>query len=84
MTRYSTTTDDAAAFVGSDTRKYISNSLSFQDVSAFTVTGARVKDGKLTVKAAAFGIVLYAPGGGAGDWRRINGDGDDLTQADMQ
>ena len=83
-TVYNTTADDGYTFAGSDTRKNISKILSFADPNAFTVTGAKVKDGKITTKAPAIGIILYAPGGGAGDWRRVNGDGDDLTQTDME
>lgn len=88
MTTYKTTAKEGHTFAGSDTRKGISKSLSFADVNAFTVTGARVKDGALTVNAPAIGIVLTvvgaSGGNGAGIWARINGEGDDLKQEDLK
>ena len=83
MTRYSTTTDDAAAFVGSDTRKDVSKSLSFQDVNAFIVTGAHLKDGVLVMGGGAYGVAFNAAGSTYGDWRRVNNEGDNLAQDDL-
>ena len=58
--------------------------IDFTKYSDFKISGAVKKDGKLSAGAIAYGIVLNTTGGGAGDWRRINIDGNDLTKADIE
>lgn len=77
--------DDNPAFAGVDSGQDLSVSLDFKDASAFNVTGsAYVRNGKLAAKMPiAYGIALATAGGGAGVWQRINVDGNNLTNADV-
>ena len=75
--------DVAKEFTGSSEKQEMEKTINFTDYGSFDVKNATIKDGKLTTSSLAYGIVLNATGGGAGDWRRINVDGDDLKQSDL-
>lgn len=74
-------TSEKQVFTGTTVRA----SADFTDYKSFTLTGAKVQeDGSLKIGGLAYGVVLNATGNTYGDWRRINVDGNDLTQADLQ
>lgn len=79
------TLESPHTFVGSDTRKELQKSVSFTNYSAFSISGAKVENGKLAMDyTTAYGVALYAAGNkDAGFWKRINVNGDDLTVADL-
>lgn len=76
-------TDCAAAFSGSNTKVELTKSIDYSDPSSFTLKGAHLKDGKLVMGGAGYGIVLTATGSTYGTWKQINGSGDDLAQDDL-
>ena len=76
-------TDCADAFSGSNTKVELTKTIDYSDPSSFTLKGAHLKDGKLVMGGAAIGVVLNTAGSTYGDWRRINSNGDDLTQDDL-
>jgi len=75
--------DCAGEFSGSNTKVEMTKSVSYTDPTSFTVKGAHIKDGQLVMGGSAIGVVLKTAGSTYGDWRRINGNGDDLTQDDL-
>ena len=75
--------DCAGEFSGSNTKVEMTKSVSYADPTSFTVKGAHIKDGQLVMGGSAIGVVLKTAGSTYGDWRRINGNGDDLTQDDL-
>lgn len=71
----------SAGFSGSTTQK----SVNFAEYGQFSIKGAKIENGKLTVDwTVAYGVALYAAGNNdAGFWKRINVNGNDLTQGDI-
>lgn len=82
-TKVESATDVASEFTGSSEKQELSTSIDFTDLNSFTIKGATVKDGKMTVGGTSYGVVLANAGSTYGDWRRINAEGDDLKQSDL-